>query len=39
MNDSRFANDEAFLSQEKLTETLAEWVSLSSSECAQFLHL
>lgn len=30
MNDSRFANDEAFVSQEKLDETLRMWVGLSS---------
>lgn len=31
MNESRYANEEAFLSEEKLAETMANWVELSSS--------
>ena len=31
MNDTRFANEDAFMTKEALYDTLREWVALSSS--------
>jgi hypothetical protein len=37
MNDTTYANEEAFLNETKLLETLRNWIPMSSSESGCFL--
>lgn len=36
MNESKYANEGAFLSEDKLAETLRYWVPLSSSKSMKY---